>query len=286
MIQITQLLIHPVKSLRGFSVDSAHLTPKGLEHDRQWMIINDSNKFVTQRKFSQMVLIHTAIDNGRLILSAPHKSKLAPLSIEIDQTPKGEAFDALIWKDTCQVLDEGPKASQWLGQALGLDVSMRLVRMASSPRPQSKPELLGEHTHTYFADAAPFLVANLASLWAINAQMQDAGYEPVAMENFRPNIVISGIDAFGEHRIKQLTHDAYQLQHCYPCQRCVMPTINRDNGQRHPQQQPFSLIADINAMPNNAKAPAFGENAILVKGDGQVIRVGDRLLATNTSEPD
>jgi uncharacterized protein YcbX len=275
-MHIDQLFIYPVKSLRGFSVESTTLTPQGLAHDRQWMVINDQNKFITQRKYSQMILIHTAIHNDQLILSKPDQPTLAPLIIDLHKAPPTHAFDAMVWKDTCQVLDEGLAASRWLSQAIGID-NLRLVRMAKNPRPQSKPELLGKETQTYFADAAPFLVTNTASLEQVNQQLITAGHTAVPMENFRPNIVLTGLNAFAEHTVQQLFHPQYQLKHCYPCQRCIMPTVNIETGERHAQQQPFSLIADINAMPDNPKAPAFGENAILLKGNGQTIRVGDVL---------
>lgn len=278
MIHVQQLFLYPVKSLRGFSLDSATLTPQGLMHDRQWMIIDSNNRFVTQRKYSEMVLLHTAINKQQLIIHHSQKPELAPLIINIDNTPSTPVFEAIIWKDTCQVRDEGQAASDWLHTALGID-QLRLVRMADTPRPQSKPELLGEHTHTYFADAAPYLITNTASLTAVNQQLSDKGFDAVPMENFRPNIVISGVAAFIEHDIAGLQHENYTLSHCYPCQRCVMPTVNIDTGKRHPKQQPFSLISDINPMPDNPKAPAFGENAILLTGEGKTITIGDTLVA-------
>lgn len=278
-MEVSQLLIYPVKSLRGFSIDSALLTPQGLEYDRQWMIINQDNKFVSQRKFSHMVLLHTAMENNQLIISAPHHSSLPPLVIDSTKKPTGEAFDAMVWKDTCQVLDEGINASEWLSEAIGSHSPLRLVRMANKQRPQSKPELLGENTHTYFADAAPLLIANEQSLMAVNKQLKAAKHNVVPMENFRPNIVLSGINAFDEHQIKLLEHPNYQLTPCYPCQRCIIPTIDIKTGVRHPKQQPFSLIADINPMPDNDKAPAFGENAVITTGVGKRVNVGDKLTA-------
>lgn len=279
-LTIEQLSIYPVKSLRGFSVDSAKLTETGLQYDRFWMIINDDNLFVTQRKFSEMVLIFTAIENGYLILSKPSAPSLEPLKIAIDETPSGASFSARVWKDTCDVLDEGETASEWLAKALPNAGHLRLVRMDPlSKRPQSKPELLGEDTHTYFSDAAPLLVTNTASLTALNEHLLKNDIDAVTMENFRPNIVISGLEAFEEHKVSALTHNDYTLQHCYPCQRCAVPTVNVETGVRHPRQEPFSLLAAINAMPDNAKAPAFGENAIIINGENQDITVGDTLTA-------
>lgn len=144
-------------------------------------------------------------------------------------------------------------------------------------RPQSKPDLLGALTTTEFADAAPYLICNQASLKAVNQSLINNKLLPVSIEHFRPNIVIEGIQAFQEHTIASIEHEQYSLQHCYPCQRCIVPTIDIATGQRHPQQQPFSLISELNGMPDNPKAPAFGENAILLRGENKIIKIGDQL---------
>ncbi len=281
MPTITQLFVYPVKSLRGISIPSAKLTPYGFEYDRQWMVINEKNTFVSQRKFSNMVLIHTRIEVNKLVLFVPSQPTIAPLEIPINKNPAGDAFNATIWKDTCKVVDEGTIASQWITRVMGSNSPLRIVRMAPNhQRPQSKPELLGADTHTFFADAAPYLIANETSLQAVNQQLRQAKLEAVSIERFRPNIVIEGLNAFAEHKIKSLEHTTYSLKHCYPCQRCVMPTVNIETGIRHSQQQPFSLIAEINSMPENSKAPAFGENAILTSGESEYIRVGDKLEAS------
>jgi len=282
MVNIKSLWIYPVKSLRGFTVDSAILSSQGLEYDRHWMVINENNQFITQRKFSEMILIHTHIEDGQLILSKPNEPSLGTYNIPTTQQSKAEKLTATVWGDTCQVYDEGKAVSDWLTQAIGSKKALRLVRMAEDKRIQSKPELtLPEFSHvetdTLFADAAPFLTANPQSLDLVNQQMLAAGHTSITMEHFRPNIVLDGLAAFAEHQIQTLNHQDYQLRHCYPCQRCVIPTIDVNTGLRHSQQQPFSLIAEINSMPNKTKAPAFGENAILIKGHGQTIRVGDNL---------
>ncbi len=284
MLTVKQLTIYPVKSLRGFSVNSALLTQTGLQYDRFCMIIDKQNRFVTQRKFSDMILIHTVIKDRLLILHKPSDIKLEPLSLAIDKTPIGPSFFATVWKDRCEVQDEGEAASEWLHRALPDAQDLHLVRMKPNTlRPQSKPELLGETTHTLFSDAAPLLIANTRSLAALNNHLQTQAIDAVTMERFRPHIVIDGLQAFEEHQVKKLHHANYDLTLCYPCQRCVIPTIDLNSGKRHPQQQPFSLLADINAMPDNTKAPAFGENAILTRGDGQTIAIGDRLSVLSQS---
>lgn len=276
-ITISQLFVFPVKSLRGIPVKEAKLTPTGLLWDRHWMIVKPNGGFITQRQFPNMVLIHTQLTDEHLILS---KEGMPPLTIPLIKNTFSNSFKATVWKDECDVVDEGEAASQWLTEAIGAPDALRLVRLLDgSKRPQSKPDLLGEATTTHFADAAPYLVCNQTSLDAVNESLQKNKFDPVPIDNFRPNILLNGIEAFDEHIISELHHPDYQLRHCYPCHRCAVPTININTGKRHPKQQPFSLISELNSMPDQPKAPAFGENAILTKGADQIIKVGDSLTA-------
>jgi uncharacterized protein YcbX len=292
-IEISQLFIFPVKSLRGIAVNNAELTPTGFKWDRHWMIVKPDGGFITQRQFPHMVLIHTQLTADAVVLSKTGMNDLiipfaTPSSKTLSSNKSDEqevnavitdaAFDAKIWKDNCKVIDEGAAASNWITEAINSPKALRIVRMASGhKRPQSKPELLGDATHTLFSDAAPILVCNTNSLNSLNTSLTKQQFDPVVMENFRPNIVLNGLDAFDEHNSKGLHNEHYELTHCYPCQRCVVPTINIHTGTRHPKQEPFSLLAKLNAMPDNNKAPAFGENTIVTQGIGKFVSVGDQL---------
>jgi uncharacterized protein YcbX len=288
-IEIDQLFIFPVKSLRGIAVNNAELTPTGFKWDRHWMVIKPDGGFITQRQFLCMVLIQPRLTAEALILSKQGMndliipfSKLPSQQKNNDQRSDTSAsdmiIDAKVWKDNCKVIDEGEIASQWITKAVNAPRTLRLVRMASGhKRPQSKPELFGETTHTLFADAAPLLIGNVNSLKALNAQMTKQKFDAVEMENFRPNIVLNGLEAFDEHSIKGFHNENYELRHCYPCQRCIIPTINIHTGIKNFKQEPFALLANLNAMPNNKKAPAFGENAIVTKGIGNIVNIGDLL---------
>jgi uncharacterized protein YcbX len=278
-VEVHQLFIYPVKSLRGIDVRDAELTATGFRWDRHWMITKSDGGFITQRQFSNMVLIQPKLTANTMILSKAGMNDLIIPFKNMDEADLTETpSDAKIWKDHCKVVDEGAVAGAWITEAINAPKPLRLVRIARGhQRPQSRPELLGETTHTLFADAAPILVCNVNSLEALNTSLIKQQFDPVEMDNFRPNIVLSGLDAFDEHTVKSLCHEHYELTHCYPCQRCIIPTINVYTGIKNPQQEPFSLLAKLNAMPDNKKAPAFGENAIVTRGLGARVHVGDRL---------
>ena len=284
-IEISQLFIYPVKSLRGIAVSEAELTATGFKWDRHWMITKSDGGFVTQRQFSKMTLIQTKLTASTVILSKAGMSDLIiPLRVTSTVELSETSFEAKIWKDFCNVVDEGEEASNWITEAVSAPKALRLVRMADGyKRPQSKPEMLGISTHTLFADAAPILVCNADSLKALNKSLVGQRFDAVEMDNFRPNIVLKGLSAFEEHNLRGLKHEHYELRHCYPCQRCIIPTINVFTGVKNPHQEPFSLLARLNAMPDNKKAPAFGENTIVVQGIGKQVHVGDLLKCSQDS---
>ena len=271
--EITGLTIYPVKSMKGITLESAVLTPFGLENDRRFMVVRANGRFLTQRDEPRLALIHTRLDEDGVELSMDGRG-----SVTVPFTSTGgERIDTKVWGDECETVDEGDEISHWLTTALKSSVTLRLVRMAPGfMRPQGQPENLGEQTTTHFADSAPFLLANEASLDALNAELESRKHKAVPMNRFRPNIVLRGLKAFEEHEVTGMGTANYQLKLCHPCRRCVVTTIDQDTGVQNPDWQPYRTLRDINPMPGKEHAPAFAHNAILISGDGQKIAVGDR----------
>ena len=271
-LTITGLFIYPVKSMQGIALRQTQLTHKGLVNDRQWMVVKSNGKFVTQRDIPQLTLIHTSLDENGVVLSMDgHRS----ISVPFDPF-KGEPLITKVWGDRCETLDQGEYISSWLTRALDSKDPLRLVRMNPEfTRPPNHTALMGEENTTVFADAAPFLVANEASLEKLNSVLESTSLQPVPMNRFRPNIVVRGLAAFAEHKIAELSTENYKLKLCYPCTRCIVTTINQHTAEKDPHKQPFKTLQRINPMPGEEKAPAFAENAILTYGDGQKIALGD-----------
>lgn len=273
-LEVTALNIYPVKSLGGIALEDATLLPTGLAHDRQWMLVRGDGRFVTQRERPALARVNTRLADGGIELTVDGQ---APLYLGHD-AGGGKGLEVTVWKDTCAAVDLGDRAAAWITHAGGGDLPLRLVRMTPGfSRPQSAPERYGTDTTTLFADGAPFLVANEASLARLNDVLSDRGIDPVPMNRFRPNIVLRGLDAFAEHGVEALRGPGYEIQPRFPCQRCVITTIDQITGLRDPDRQPFRTLSDLNPMPGKPRAPAFAENAVLASGAGAIIRVGDRL---------
>ena len=277
-VKITGLHIYPVKSMRGIALEHARVSSKGLDNDRRWMVVKSNGQFVTQRDMPQMSLLRTSLEASGLVLSRPgHGSINIPYELHA-----GDLINTRVWKDDCETVDQGEDISNWLTGALGSTEALRLVRLRPGfRRALSKSALMTNDTTTEFADGAPMLLTNEASLDRLNSVLESNSHLTVPMNRFRPNIVVTGLEPFAEHKPGTLSAPDYQLKLCFPCQRCVVTTINQDNAEKDAGGQPLKTLQKINPMPGGNKAPAFGENVILTHGDSASIAVGDLLSINN-----
>lgn len=69
--RILSLHIYPVKSCAGIDLAESPVDRAGLAHDRRWMLVSADGQFMTQRQWSAMALIRTALTADALRLSAP-----------------------------------------------------------------------------------------------------------------------------------------------------------------------------------------------------------------------
>ncbi len=276
MIEVTGLFLYPVKGLRGVAVNSAELTGRGLRYDRNWMIVMPNGRMVTQRQKPQLATLSAELSDGYLRLAAVGQPELkVPLLQD-----SGTLVDVSVWRDKFSALDTGEEASVWLTRALSSDYPLRLVSIDDrQTRPQSKPDLLGENTHTAFADAAPFLITSDASLKVLNEELALRDIEQVPMNRFRPNIVINGLPAFSEYSDRVLRHAdrKYRLALKYPSERCIVITTDQKTGMVDKELgEPLRTLKSMNTAPGYQGA-YFGQNSILEEGIGEMIKIGDIL---------
>lgn len=276
-LSISSLHIYPVKSLQGITLQQATLTTQGLAFDRQWMVVDANGHFITQRQLPKMAQIRVCLTVDALVLE---HANLPPFTVALHTTP-AQRIEVVVWRDHCQAYDEGDAASQWLTHILGKwqGGDLRLVRFADDfTRPVDPNYMNGDSADTAFSDGYPFLIVSEASLQALNAQLVVNGANPVPMTRFRPNIVISGIEAFGEDRCTTLTAamQVYRFTIRKPCQRCKITTIDPQTGMIADPKEPLKTLVAMNPYPHLSGA-YFGQNATLSFGEKQLITVGDRL---------
>ena len=126
-----------------------------------------------------------------------------------------------------------------------------------------------------FADGYPYLLANEASL----RDLQQRCPASVKMEQFRPNIVVSGAGAWEEDTWKVIRIGDVIFDVAKPCSRCIFTTVSPEKGQKHPSGEPLATLQTFRTAVDNGDVD-FGQN--LIARNSGVIRVGDEveILAT------
>ncbi len=276
--RIARLFVYPIKSCAGVELREAELTEAGLDLDRAWMVVDADGEFMSQRELPRLALVQVQLKFHEVILRAPGMLSLH-LQVERVEAPAR----VRVWDDVVPAYDMGDNAAQWFSDFLGQ--KLRLVRFDPEHRRLSDPQWTqGTQAPNQFSDGFPLLVASEASLDGLNARLVAAGHAPVGMERFRPNIVLSQLQAHDEDRIREMHVQAdapVQLQLVKPCTRCSIPDIDPATGQAG-----TAVAQVLQTYRRNERlggAATFGMNAIVRQGDGVVLRVGQAVTGAGAA---
>jgi uncharacterized protein len=257
-VKVVGLYVYPIKSCAGIAVRRARVTPRGFEHDRRWMVVDEEGTFQTQRTHPEMALLGVAIEDDGLVVTGP---ELPPLRLPFVHDA-GPRLDVEVWGDIVSAVrhDAG---SNWMARALGF--GMQLVCMPDDARRAVDPEYAREGDIVNFADGFPLLVVNEASLAALAAE----DGKPVDVRRFRPNLVVAGAPAWAEDGWQGLVvAGTLPLRTPKPCARCSIPGVDPDSALT--TKEPLRTLARLRTRDHKT---LFGINAI-PDGEG-VVGLGD-----------
>ncbi len=212
--RVSQLHVYPVKSCRGIAVGEAELDDRGFVNDRRWMIVDEFGDYITQREVPQLATIDTRLTHSGI--------QLGEVTIPTDFSD-GPRRRVRVWSDVLEAVVHEP-ASAWLSGVLAR--RCELVFMPDDQRRQVDPQYARPGEITNFADGFPLLLISEESLADLNARLE----KPVEMRRFRPNIVVSGCDAFAEDRWTEMHIGEVLLRAVKPCSRCVITTVDPETG--------------------------------------------------------
>ncbi len=283
MIQVTDIYIYPVKSLKGIPLMEAEAGMRGIKYDREWMITDSNYQFLTQREMEAMATITVSINKNCLLLQSKDGDEL---KVDLN-TKRSGSVKVFLWDDICDAYDEGEVASYWLTDKLGYwqGRTLRLVRFSShGKRPVPAKYLHGREAESAFSDQFPFLITSWNSLEKLNEGLIENGKQEVTMNRFRPNIVIGDIDSIENKTLLDLAcqDGNYEFGLRKPCKRCKITTINQDSGEIIDFKEPLSTLTSLGFSGDNHGA-YFGQNAILLSDQNCIISVGDVLQASTKS---
>lgn len=287
-MQISEINIYPIKSLKGIALQDSVVEKRGLRYDRRWMLTDPDGMFFTQREVPKMAAVTVEVLNGALRVSADNYG-----SIEIPFEPdRGEKQSVTIWQSNVDGEAYLGSISEWFSDVLSK--KCRLIRMPESSERHVSEKFDTGKDIVSFADGYPLLLIGAASLDEVNERIRQ-GYEkggdrsvpaPYPMNRFRPNVVVTGTNPFEEDRWAKIKIGEAIFRVVKPCARCVITTVDQVTGE-FDGKEPLKTLASFRMAkqvhPGNFEdfghgptAVLFGEN-LIPESDSSSIGVGDKV---------
>lgn len=245
MITIKSLIIYPIKSLGAISVDSLTFDQYGPVNDRRFMLIDDKSRMLTQRKVPELVMFHPSIQGE--LLSVKYKNDSCGFSMT---ETEGRVVNSVIWGDNISGEEVNTDISAWFSEQLGR--SVKLIRQAKNYKRQMDEKHVNYSAEVGFADGFQLLLTQESSLAALSLG------ENENMLRFRPNIVVTGGEAFEEDYWQSIAIANVVLNVVKPCSRCSMPAVNPKDASRQPD-----VIRTLAQKRLFNKKTYFGQNVVL-----------------------
>jgi len=240
MPRVAGLFVYPIKSCAGIALERATMEPRGLRHDRRWLVVDPAGDFLTQRQEPRMALVRPRITGEGIVVDAPGRE---PLVLR----PGGsERLRCTVWGSVVDAACATAAADAWVSAFLGRP--LRLVHMDGISSRRVRSGGSGPAREVSFADELALLVANEASLEDLCGRLAD----PVPMDRFRPNLVVAGAAAFAEDGWKRLRVAGVELEVVKPAARCAVVTVDQRTGERDARGEPLRALASDRRDPDGA----------------------------------
>jgi uncharacterized protein YcbX len=273
---LSELNLYPIKSCAGIALREATVTAAGLMseqiYDREWMVVDHTGVSLTQREHPLLATVTPRIKTDTLELRAPGMMRLE-IPLGLPDPDGARLLNVRVWYDSAWVLayDCDDITATWFSKLLG--IPCRLVRFhPDAKRLADKQWTEGAESPILFSDGYPILIISQASLADLNEKLVAQQRTALPMNRFRPNIVVDGIGAFEEDYAALIKIGDAVLKPVKPCPRCVIPSIDQTTGQIGPN--PLDILQAYRANARLNGAITFGTNAMLLSGEGQLLRVG------------
>lgn len=284
-MNISEINIYPIKSLKGISLSESVVEKRGLRFDRRWMLTDPDGMFFTQREVPRMATIGVKVtSDGLRVTSESHGSLGIP-----GEPDRGMFQDVTVWQSEVAGEVYVGEVSEWFSDVL--ERKCQLVLMPERTKRHVNPLFDTGEDVVSFADGYPLLLIGEGSLKDINDRLLDkygdeeyGEHLPLPMNRFRPNIVVEGIDAFDEDGWAKIKIGESIFRLPKPCARCVMTTVDQTTGE-FDGKEPLKTLASYRlakqvfpgkyeSLGQTATGVLFGEN-LIPENPGTTIRVGD-----------
>ncbi len=277
MLTLSKINIFPVKSLDGYSLESAIVEKRGLQYDRRWMITDLDGMFMTMRNNGRMALLKALVGNGILTIFEKENPQ-NQIQIPVFSENTEGVIKTEIWNDHVISNIVSKKANDFLSDFL--QKKCQLVAMPSSTERLVDAQYNTGNDIVSFADGYPFLIIGEASLQNLNDRILERQTTDtlLSMRRFRTNFVFSGGAPFEEDTFKNFKIGDVDFIGVKPCARCVLPNRDPDSGIKG--KEPLDTLMTFRQEGTKI---LFGQNVVWNDKTWQKemlpeVKVGDRIL--------
>jgi uncharacterized protein len=266
MLKLSEIYVYPVKSLGGVSLEETEITDRGLQYDRRWMLVDENNRFLSQREYPQLAVFETTIftDYLRIMDSRSNKGVIVKLEPQFSEIV-GET-KATVWDDEVEAWYISKLVDDFFTEALGIPTRLVYMPEESHRKTDAEYSLKGDEI-TSFSDGYPILIIGQSSMDDLNNRMA----EPLSILRFRPNFVFTGGTEFEEDEWHEFNVGSVRFFGVKPCARCVMTTVNPTTGEKKGKEP----LLTLNKYRKAGNKILFGQN-VLISQLGSV-SVGDNI---------
>ncbi|SGY67721.1 BQ5605_C004g02801 [Microbotryum silenes-dioicae] len=254
----------PIKSCGGQQIpegSSWPLSTTGLEHDREWMLVDaGTGRALSQKCYPRMVLIRPRIDliTRRLHITA---ADMPALNLPLDEpTCDASTREAQLCGDLVSTQHVDADLDRWFSTFLGLECQLR--RFPSGSTTSSRhAHFEGPPRPLLLSNESPFLLISSSSTKRVNEWISnESGHSstsptPISSACFRANFELTTSNAepsraddedidlppFFEDSIDLLRIGDEFFQALGACRRCLMIGVNQETGIK--TNVPFNTLA-------------------------------------------
>lgn len=203
-VKVLERYIYPIKSFPGIRLTKMEVTTGGPVLDRQWMLVDEENKFLSLRQRPDLTLFRVSIGN---FVELTWKDG-DMMDFGLSET-EGESFKVSLWSNEREVKEVSAEVSEWVSSKI--DKKVKLVRM----------------TDENFVDKGEIMVVSKASLDLLDMKVG----KRVAISRFRPNLIIDHVEAHEEDVMTDFEVNNLSFQFVDRVSRCKVIQVNPITGE-------------------------------------------------------
>lgn len=206
-IYLKKICVFPIKSCGAMEVTEWKMNEKGLEYDREWMIINENGICLTQKQEPKLSLLIPKIDlhSKRLSISLRNTNLQVSIPIDVDHDLLYDLCESKVCGDRIKVYDCQDEVAEWLSNIL--NTSVRLVRQSSGDERKYKNKKDQSSKSLSLSNQAQYLLISQQSVRWLQSRIdpQDDFNPDTLGDRFRGNFLIDGGEPFSENDWSELS---------------------------------------------------------------------------------